>query len=201
MERRIPRVRVTTNAVCTTHPASPSRGGGSPRQRRDGEVLARNCTCEVRRALSLGMTPQSRPAAVPAPLKGEPSGWAPVPPFGARCYARRKGSGWSVAFMRTVGGNLTSPALLAPGVGRKTLPARRYRKHEMFAAACIRHHPPAGVTRKRGSRPPLAREAAAQAAIQPAMRGQFPNAFQGSFPSALARRPPQYHPKRGTAYV
>ena len=73
--------------------------------------------------------------------------------------------------MRTVGGDLTSPALLAPGVGRKTLPARRNRKHEMFAAACIRESPSAGVTRKRGSRPPLAREAAAEAAYLPAMRG------------------------------
>ena len=82
--------------------------------------------------------------------------------------------------MRTVGGDLTSPALLAPGGGRKTLPARRNRKHAMFAAACIRHHPLAGVIDKRRSRPPLAREAAAEAANPPAMRGQFPNAFQGT---------------------
>ena len=49
-----------------------------------------------------------------------------------------KSSGWSVAFTRTVGEYLTSPALLAPGVRRVTLPARRNRKHVMFAAACIR---------------------------------------------------------------
>ena len=127
------------------------------------------------------MTPQSRPAAVPAPLKGEPSGW--VLPLSAGALLRApKSSGWSVAFTRTVGEYLTSPALLAPGVRRVTLPARRNRKHAMFAAACIRHHPLAGVIDKRGSRPPLAREVAAQAAIHPAMRGQFPNAFQGDPP-------------------
>ena len=86
-----------------TQPASPLRGGGSPRQRRDGEVIVRNCTCEVRRVPNvmdggapprrarrprravlsgvgcppLGKTPQSRPAAAPAPLIGEPGGRAP----------------------------------------------------------------------------------------------------------------------------
>ena len=73
MERRIPRVRVTTNAVCTTHPASPLRGGGSPRQRRDGEVPSGQlptpwCEKPPRRARRLGApflrTPRLRRAVL-----------------------------------------------------------------------------------------------------------------------------------------
>ena len=49
---------------------------------------AKNCTCGVRRVLSLGMTPQSRPAAVPAPLKGEP-GWRMPPTCPCSMEGRR----------------------------------------------------------------------------------------------------------------
>ena len=62
-QRRIPRVRVITDAACTTQPASPLRGGGSAVSA-DGEVIVRDCTCEVRRLL-IAMSGASAPYPTP----------------------------------------------------------------------------------------------------------------------------------------
>ena len=83
----------------------------------------------------------------------------------------------------------------ASRVRRKTKLPRRYRKsnfstacgQNLFAVAGTREHPPAGVIRKRGSRPPLVREEAAQAAFQSVKYGHFHPPFQAKSPGCALR--------------
>ena len=135
-QRRISRVRVTTNAACTTHPASPpfvilSAAKNLARARshkcrlhypsclpfegrwqRRQALTERSCQGSC---LPFGMTPQSRPAAVPAPLIGEP-GLAGARRRGVRgpLHSGRTPPGWQHPSRRSEQSGRDGRAMRAP---------------------------------------------------------------------------------------
>ena len=131
------------------------------------------------------------PALPLPPIFGDTVSKISATPRGGRTLrARIPVPGRSVAFTETTGEGLTSPAPPPPGSGaklsRRDVIANKF-FHRMwtnlFAVAGSCELPPAGVIDKRGSRPPLARSAAAQAANMQVSDMRMVNSRQRCHPS------------------